>query len=75
MSVASQLPFTGAKRLSSNILLYDNSPVCNVRDAQNAQNPDLDQTKHLWDDLERRPHDRPPNPTSVPDLDNAVVPE
>ena len=40
-----------------------------------AQSPDLNPTKHLWDELERRLQARPNRPTSVPDLTNALVAE
>jgi len=37
--------------------------------------PDLNPTKHLWDELERRLRARPNRSTSVPDLTNALVAE
>ncbi|MCI4392256.1 hypothetical protein PGIGA_G00143960, partial [Pangasianodon gigas] len=40
-----------------------------------AQSPDLNPTEHLWDELEHRLNPRPPHPTSVPDLTNALVAE
>ncbi|MCJ8742712.1 hypothetical protein PDJAM_G00085370 [Pangasius djambal] len=32
----------------------------------------LNPTEHLWDELEHRLHPRPPHPTSLPDLTNAL---
>ncbi|MCI4392463.1 hypothetical protein PGIGA_G00146260 [Pangasianodon gigas] len=40
-----------------------------------AKSLDLNPTEHLWDELEHRLHPRPPRPTSVPDLTNALVSE
>ena len=40
-----------------------------------AQNPDLNPIEHLWDELECRLRARPNRPTSVPDLNNALVAE
>ena len=40
-----------------------------------AQTPDLNPIEHLWDELELRLRSRPNRPTSVPDLNNALVAE
>ena len=40
-----------------------------------AQSPDLTPIKRLWDELEHRLRARPNQPTSVPDLTNALVAE
>lgn len=37
-----------------------------------SQSPDLNLTKHFWDDLEQWQHPRPSHPSSVPDLTNAL---
>ena len=40
-----------------------------------AQSLDLNPNEHLWGELERRLWARPNRPTSVPDLNNVLVPE
>lgn len=37
-----------------------------------AQSPDFNQTENLWNEQEHRLHPKPPNPTTVPELTNAL---
>jgi hypothetical protein len=67
---------------------HDNDPLDKVRSIQKwfvnigveerdwpAQSPNLNAIDHLWNNLEHRQRARPNRPTSVPDLNNALVAE